>query len=233
MTMADETRQTGNRWVDFAPAGPGTVGGRYLRKFWHPVAMSRDLDSGKAMPIQVMGERFTLYRGAAGTPHVVGFRCAHRSAQLSIGRVVDDCIQCMYHGWKYDGDGNCVERPGEKQPGPFAEANIPAYPTGEHLGLVEMILHGLEPVARKIERVILDHSHIFVALERRKWRRFAGAEIGVDDTKVLARWIGRNVGPSKRSRVFFAGSLDAFAVAVIFPTVIHALDAVIPHPSDR
>ena len=49
---------------------------------------------------------------------------------------MDDCIQCMYHGWKYDGDGKCLERPGEKQPGPFAEANIPAYPTGEHLGLV-------------------------------------------------------------------------------------------------
>ncbi len=136
MTVADKTRPTGNRWVDFAPAGPDTAGGRYLRKFWHPVAMSRDLESGKAMPIRVMGERFTLYRGETGTPHVVGFRCAHRSAQLSIGRVLDDCIQCMYHGWKYDGDGKCVERPGEKHPGPVAEANIPAYPTGEHLGLV-------------------------------------------------------------------------------------------------
>ncbi len=134
--MDDKSRSSGNRWIDFAPSGPDSVGGRYLREFWHPVALSRDLEAGKAMPIHVMGERFTLYRGAAGTPHVVGFRCAHRSAQLSIGWVRDDCIQCMYHGWKYDGDGKCVERPGEKRSGRFAEADIPAYPTREHLGLV-------------------------------------------------------------------------------------------------
>lgn len=136
MTMDDKKKPTGNRWVDFASSGPDTIGGRYLRKFWHPVALSRDLKAGKAVPILVMGEKFTLYRGETGAVHVVGFRCAHRSAQLSIGWVRDDCIQCMYHGWKYDGDGKCVERPGEKRPGPFATADIPAYPTHEHLGLV-------------------------------------------------------------------------------------------------
>jgi predicted TIM-barrel fold metal-dependent hydrolase/nitrite reductase/ring-hydroxylating ferredoxin subunit len=125
-----------NRWVDFAPAGPGTVGGMYLRKFWQPVALGREIEAGKAMPIHVMGERFTLFRGEPGTPHVVGFRCAHRSAQLSIGWVRGDCIKCMYHGWTFDGDGKCVERPGERDPGPFAEADIPAYPTHEHLGVI-------------------------------------------------------------------------------------------------
>jgi 5,5'-dehydrodivanillate O-demethylase oxygenase subunit len=136
MNMDDQSKSAGGKWVDFAPAGPDTVGGRYLRKFWHPVALSRDLEAGKATPIHVMGERFTLYRGETGVPHVVGFRCAHRSAQLSIGWVRDDCIQCMYHGWKFDGDGKCVERPGEKRTGRYASADIPAYPTREHLGLV-------------------------------------------------------------------------------------------------
>ena len=125
-----------DKWVDFAAAGPGTVGGRYLRLFWQPVANASDLATGKAMPIHVMGEKFTLYRGASGTPYVVGFRCAHRSTQLSTGWVRDDYIQCMYHGWTYDGAGKCVARPGEDPPGPAPRVAIPSYPTREHLGLI-------------------------------------------------------------------------------------------------
>jgi 5,5'-dehydrodivanillate O-demethylase len=123
-------------WIAFASCGPETIGGKYLRKFWQPVCLSRELAAGKTLPVHMMGEKFTLYRGQTGIAHVVGFRCAHRSTQLSTGWVRDDCIQCMYHGWRYDGDGNCVERPGEKNPGAFAKANIPAYPTEEYLGLI-------------------------------------------------------------------------------------------------
>ncbi len=50
---------------------------------------------GQAKPIQIMGERFTLYRGEGGAPHVVGFRCAHRGTQLSAGWVEGDCIRCI------------------------------------------------------------------------------------------------------------------------------------------
>lgn len=134
--MDGDGKKSAGKWVDFASAGADTAGGAYLRKFWQPVALSRDLEAGKAAPIHVMGEKFTLYRGQGGVAHVVGFRCAHRSTQLSTGWIKDDCIQCMYHGWTYDGDGRCVARPGEAPPGPFPRANIPAYPTAEHLGLV-------------------------------------------------------------------------------------------------
>jgi len=82
-----------------------------------------------------MNEEFTLYRGEGGKPHVVEFRCAHRGAQLSAGWVEEDCIRCMYHGWKYDGAGNCVEQPAEEKP--FTEKiHIRAYPTEEYLGLI-------------------------------------------------------------------------------------------------
>lgn len=132
----DTTLETAGQEIDFASAGPDTVGGRYLRKFWQPVHLSRELEPGTATPIHVMGEKFTLYRGESGTPHIVGFRCAHRSTQLSTGWIRDDCIQCMYHGWTFDGDGQCVARPGEQPSGRFARADIPAYPTREHLGLI-------------------------------------------------------------------------------------------------
>src|SRR3712207_7180620 len=57
--------------VDFAHTGPGTLAGRYLRRFWQPVYMADEPPAGHAKPIQVMSEDFTLYRGEDGTPHVV------------------------------------------------------------------------------------------------------------------------------------------------------------------
>src|ERR1043166_4817477 len=99
---------------DFVHTGPETLCGRYMRLFWQPVYRSRDLERGHTKPIRIMGEDFTLYRGEGGSPHVVAFRCAHRGTQLSAGSVEGDCLRCVYHGWKYDGSGQCVEQPAER-----------------------------------------------------------------------------------------------------------------------
>jgi len=114
---------------------PGTLGGRYLRLFWHPVHKSEDLKAGWAKPIRIMDEDFTLYRGETGNAHVVDFRCAHRGMQLSAGWVEGDCIRCRYHGWKYEGSGQCVEVPTEDET-TAKSVKIRSYPTREYLGLV-------------------------------------------------------------------------------------------------
>jgi 5,5'-dehydrodivanillate O-demethylase len=107
--------------------------------FWQPVFCSHELAAGRAVPIRILGEDLTLYRGESGTPHVIGFRCAHRKTQLSIGWIEGDCLRCFYHGWKYDGLGRCVEQPAE--PKPFAEKiRIPGYPVQEYLGLIFVYL---------------------------------------------------------------------------------------------
>jgi len=134
--MDGSADKSAERWVDFASAGPGTPGGNYLRRFWQPIAKAADLEPGKALPIHVMGEKFTLFRGESGAPYVVGFRCRHRSTQLSTGWVRGEAIQCMYHGWTYDGAGSCIARPGEDPPGPASRAGIPSHPAREHLGLI-------------------------------------------------------------------------------------------------
>jgi 5,5'-dehydrodivanillate O-demethylase len=119
---------------DFIRTDPGTLAGRFMRMFWQPVSRSQDLPAGKAMPVKIMGEEFTLYRGASGA-HLLAPRCAHRGTQLSVGRVEGDCIRCFYHGWKYDGSGQCVEQPAEEAS--FAgKIRIRSYPTEEYLGLV-------------------------------------------------------------------------------------------------
>jgi 5,5'-dehydrodivanillate O-demethylase len=122
-------------YTDFAHTGPGTLAGRYMRRFWQPVYRSQDLPAGWAKPIKIMNEDFTLYRGESGTPHVVAFRCAHRGTQLSTGWVEGDCLRCFYHGWKYDSSGQCVEMPAEDPSFP-PKVRIKSYPTEEYLGLI-------------------------------------------------------------------------------------------------
>ena len=121
--------------INFVRTGPGTIAGRYLRRFWQPVYVAERLKAGQAMPIRIMGEDFTLYRGESGAPYVIDFRCAHRGTQLSIGWVEGECIRCFYHGWKYDGTGQCVEQPAEGESF-AAKVKILSYPTREYLGLV-------------------------------------------------------------------------------------------------
>ena len=87
---------------DLVLTGPGTIAGKFMRMFWQPVARSEDLPAGQAKPCRIMSEDFTLYRVQTGRAHAVGNRCAHRHVQLSTGFVEDDCIRCLYHGWKFD-----------------------------------------------------------------------------------------------------------------------------------
>ena len=128
-------RDSTEAYEDYAHTGPGTLAGRYMRTFWQPVYVAANLPPGHAKPIRIMSEDFTLYRGESGTPHLVAFRCAHRGTQLSTGWVEGDCIRCFYHGWKYDGSGQCVEQPAEDAS--FAsKVQIRSYPTEEYLGLI-------------------------------------------------------------------------------------------------
>jgi 5,5'-dehydrodivanillate O-demethylase len=130
--------------IDLEHVGPGTLAGRYLRRFWHPVYRSQDLAAGRAKPITMLGERFTLYRAHDGQAHLVDFRCSHRGAQLSLGWVEDDGIRCRYHGWKFGPDGQCVEQPGE-DPAFARKVRIRTYPTREYVGLVFAYLGDGEP----------------------------------------------------------------------------------------
>ncbi|NIO09003.1 MAG: Rieske 2Fe-2S domain-containing protein [Deltaproteobacteria bacterium] len=134
---------------DIEHTGPGTPAGRYMRAYWQPIYRAEDLHPGRAVPLRVMSEDFTLYRGEGGNPHLTVARCAHRGTQLSTGWVEEDCIRCRYHGWKFDGSGQCVEQPGEE--GRSAEnVKIRTYPVEEYLGLLFAYLgEGAPPAFRR------------------------------------------------------------------------------------
>jgi 5,5'-dehydrodivanillate O-demethylase len=129
---------------DFWHTGQDTLAGRYLRRFWQPVAQCADLATGWSIPVKLLGEKLTLYRGESGQPYLVSHHCAHRGTQLSTGSVDGEGIRCSYHGWKYDGAGQCVDQPSE--PRSFAErVRIKGYPCREYLGLVFAYLGAGEP----------------------------------------------------------------------------------------
>jgi 5,5'-dehydrodivanillate O-demethylase oxygenase subunit len=120
---------------DFAHIGPGTLAGRFLRHFWQPLYIGSELKAGQPVRVQLLGEYFTLYRGETGIAHVLEDRCPHRQTSLFLGTVEGDCIRCFYHGWKFDGDGQCTEQPAEKA-NFAAKVKARAYPTEEYLGLI-------------------------------------------------------------------------------------------------
>lgn len=135
VAMTKPTSYNEADYIDFEHTGPGTLAGLYMRSFWQPIHIARDLPTGRAIPVRIMSEDFTLYRGKTGTPHLVEPRCPHRKARLHTAFVEGDSLRCFYHGWKFGEDGKCVDRPAENSRIP-AQANIRSYPTEEYLGLI-------------------------------------------------------------------------------------------------
>ena len=132
------------QYRDLFSTGPETPAGKFLRTFWHPVFVSEKLEKGQAKPVKVMDQAFTLFRGLSGKAFLVQSRCPHRGVQLQSGWVEDDCIRCMYHGWQFDGDGNCTDQPGETEDYK-KNVKIKTYPVEEYLGLVFAWLGDGEP----------------------------------------------------------------------------------------
>lgn len=122
--------------VDFVRTGPGTLAGRYLRRYWQPVYLSEKLAKGKIVPIRILGEDLALYRGESGKAHVVANECRHRLTRLSTGWVEGDTIRCRYHGWRYDESGLCIEQPAEPKPFCASVQKLASYPTHEAHGFI-------------------------------------------------------------------------------------------------
>jgi len=150
--------------------GRDTEMGRLLRMFWHPVALSKDVAPGAAIPVKALGEELTLYRGESGTPHLVGGRCRHRQTVLHTGWVQGDHIRCMYHGWQYDGSGKCVQRPAEKEASVPPICKIPGYPVHEYCGLVFAFLgEGPAPAFDLPRKDVYEAPGVRIVATRETW----------------------------------------------------------------
>ena len=127
--------------------GPGTVGGDWMRRYWQPVALTEELTEPRpVVPRTVLGEDLLLFRNPDGTLGLIDRRCAHRGADLSLGRLEDGGLRCYFHGWLFDGDGRCRETPAEPADSTLASrVRLRAYPTRECNGIVWGYLGPGEP----------------------------------------------------------------------------------------
>lgn len=121
--------------------GSGAREGRHSvafpRQWWYPACRSRDLGA-RPRPLTLMDEPFVLFRDARGVAHALADRCPHRNVPLSIGKVAaDGCVECRYHGWRFDGDGRCRAVPGLLGADPDADArSVTPRPVRESDGFV-------------------------------------------------------------------------------------------------
>ena len=118
---------------------PDTPMGNYLRCHWHPVALSEEVAKPDCAPIRlkVMGEDLLLFRDSKGKTGLIEPFCAHRGADLFFGRNEECGIRCVYHGWKYDIHGNCIDMPNVPKDAAYhGKIKIKAYPTQEFADMV-------------------------------------------------------------------------------------------------
>src|ERR1051325_8204371 len=95
--------------------GSGTPMGETMRRYWVPALLSSELPHPDSDPLRVrlLGEDLVAFRDTNGKVGLIQNNCPHRGASLFFGRNEEDGLRCVYHGWKYDVDGTCVDMPNE------------------------------------------------------------------------------------------------------------------------
>lgn len=198
MSAIDEHRQERARQFQrLTQSDHDTDMGKLLRKFWQPIELSEKVELNAAVPVKVLGEELTLYRGASGALHLVGGRCAHRRTLLHTGWVVGEEIRCIYHGWQYDRTGACVNRPAEKDTG-MPRTQIPGYPVREYQGLVFAYLgEGEAPEFDLPRKLQTEREGAIIANGKESWDNnwFQQVENSMDAVHVSFVHMALTVGP--------------------------------------
>ena len=117
---------------------PSAADAYALAHRWHPVAYSAEV-AAAPYGTTLLGEPVVIWREADGTPHATRDLCIHRGTALSLGRVEGCEIVCAYHGWRYNGAGQCTRIPQMEDQDPAlipAKARVAAYPCQERYGLL-------------------------------------------------------------------------------------------------
>jgi nitrite reductase/ring-hydroxylating ferredoxin subunit len=108
-----------------------------LRNYWYPILQSEELGRDKPLAIQCLGENLVVWRNELNSPAVLSDRCPHRSAKLSLGRVLEGKLQCALHGLRFDTGGQCVLIPWEADNSPsLNEVHARSYPAQELGGYI-------------------------------------------------------------------------------------------------
>ncbi len=144
--------------------GPGSAMGELMRQYWIPAAKSSEVTAqGEPMRLMLLGEKLIAFRDSAGRVGVMDHRCPHRCASLFFGRNEEGGIRCVYHGWKFDADGNCLDMPNLPAEQDFRQkVKAKAYRVTERAGLIWVYMgsRAEAPPMPEIEATLLDEAEL-------------------------------------------------------------------------
>lgn len=111
--------------------------------FWYAAGRSADLTNAP-VKVRMLGQNFVLFRDSTGNAHCLSNVCTHRGGSLAGGKMRGDCVECPYHGWQFNGAGECVRIPSLGNDGKIpTRTKIDSYPVQEKYGLIFAFLGDL------------------------------------------------------------------------------------------
>ena len=118
--------------------GPGTAMGDVFRRYWNPVLPASEVALPGCRPVRlrILGEELVAFRDKSGQLCIIEEWCIHRRVSLALGRVEEDGIRCLYHGWKFGCDGTVKETPNTKNTNIRNHLRARTYPVREAGGLI-------------------------------------------------------------------------------------------------
>jgi len=170
--------------VELTRVGAGTAMGELMRQYWIPAAMSSELaPDGAPLRLMLLGEKLIAFRDSAGRVGVMDHRCPHRCASLFLGRNEANGLRCVYHGWKFDVDGNCIDMPSVPGHQDFKhKVKAKTYRAVERAGLVWVYMgsRAQAPALPDIEASLLPDREITVQLGQRACNYLQALEGDID-----------------------------------------------------
>src|SRR6266851_3851671 len=166
--------------------GQGTPMGNTMRRYWIPACLASEIAEPDSPPVRVrlLGEDLVAFRDSDGRIGLIDELCPHRRVSLFFGRNEECGLRCVYHGWKYDVEGNCVDQLNEPEEHQFKHhIHITAYPTVELGGLVWAYMGPPEkmPASPKFAWTQVPESrrHVSKVIEECNWLQ--ALEGGIDN----------------------------------------------------
>ena len=169
--------------------GPNTPMGEYLRRYWVPALLSEEVPSPDCPPsrVRILGETLIAFRDTDGNVGLLDNNCPHRRASLFFGRNEERGLRCVYHGWKYDVNGNCVDMPSEPAESNFKDkVRITAYPCEERGGVVWAYMGPLDlkPELPNLAWAAVPDSNRFLSKCRQDCNWLQALEGGIDSSHI-------------------------------------------------
>jgi phenylpropionate dioxygenase-like ring-hydroxylating dioxygenase large terminal subunit len=124
---------------DLTQTDPGTIMGDVFRCYWIPALLSSELPESDGTPVRVtlLGEELVAFRDSNGAVGLLDEYCPHRAVSLALAANEECGLRCIYHGWKFDVSGQCVDQPTEPKGSILKKAmRTIAYPTREIAGMI-------------------------------------------------------------------------------------------------